>query len=98
MMLEEVGADYTVKYVDLAAGDQRKPAFLAVNPNGGFRLSWITDADGLSVFDSNAILFYLAEKSGTLLPAMRSGTPRGDAMADVSGQRHRAHAGTGRSL
>ena len=78
MMLEEVGADYTVKYVDLAAGDQHKPAFLAMNPNGRIPVIVDHDVDGQTVFDSNAILFYLAEKSGKLLPA--SGPARHDVM------------------
>lgn len=78
MMLEEVGADYTVKYIDLAAGDQHKPAFLAMNPNGRIPVIVDHDVDGQTVFDSNAILFYLAEKSGKLLPA--SGPARHDVM------------------
>jgi len=69
MALEELELAYLVKTVDLAAGEQRTPAFLALNPNG--RIPVIVDraADGLTVFDSNAILFYLAEKAGRLLPA-----------------------------
>jgi|TARA_B110000438_G_C15754528_1_gene624482 GSH-dependent disulfide-bond oxidoreductase len=68
MMLEELDLDYTVKYVDLAAGDQQKPNFLTMNPNGRIPVIVDQDADGQTIFDSNAILFYLAEKTGKLLP------------------------------
>lgn len=68
MALEELALEYTIKFIDLAAGDQHQPDFLAMNPNG--RIPVIVDhgADGLTIFDSNAILFYLAEKTGKLLP------------------------------
>lgn len=68
MALEELALEYTIKFIDLAAGDQHQPDFLAMNPNG--RIPVIVDhgADGLTIFDSNAILFYLAEKTGRLLP------------------------------
>ena len=68
MALEELGLDYTVKYVDLAVGEQHEPSFVAMNPNG--RIPVIVDhgSSGLTIFDSNAILFYLAEKTGELLP------------------------------
>ncbi|MEM7271303.1 MAG: glutathione S-transferase N-terminal domain-containing protein [Pseudomonadota bacterium] len=71
MGLEELGLDYEVHLIDLAAGDQHKPAFLAMNPNG--RIPVIHDREtGITVFDSNAILIYLAEKTGKLLPASRA--------------------------
>ena len=78
MMLEEVELAYTVKHIDLAAGDQHTPEFLAMNPNGRIPVIVDHDADGLTVFDSNAILFYLAEKTGKFLPA--SGPARHDVM------------------
>ena len=68
MVLEELSLDYKVKNVDLAAGDQHKPHFLKMNPNGRIPVIVDHDADGLIIFDSNAILFYLAEKTGKLLP------------------------------
>ena len=63
MALEELELAYTVHPVDLTAGEQHAHAFVAMNPNG--RIPVIVDraADGLTVFDSNAILFYLAEKT-----------------------------------
>jgi GSH-dependent disulfide-bond oxidoreductase len=73
MFLEETGLDYTIYPVDISAGDQFKPAFLAFSPNN--RMPAIIDtapADGgnaVSVFESGAILVYLAEKTGTLLPS-----------------------------
>ena len=78
MALEELALDYTVRPVDLSAGEQHAPDFLEMNPNG--RIPVIVDhaADGLTVFDSNAILFYLAERTGRLLPL--AGSARHDVM------------------
>lgn len=66
--LEELGLPYTVRLVNLIAGDQRKPEFLKLNPNG--RIPVIVDHDNgdLVLFESGAILMYLAEKAGRLLP------------------------------
>jgi GST-like protein len=72
MFLEEAGLDYTIHPVDISAGDQFKPDFLAISPNN--RMPAIIDtapADGgepISVFESGAILLYLAEKTGRFLP------------------------------
>ncbi|WP_372070861.1 glutathione S-transferase N-terminal domain-containing protein [Tistrella mobilis] len=72
MFLEETGLDYRIHPVDISAGDQFKPEFLAISPNN--RMPAIVDhapADGgapVSVFESGAILLYLAEKTGRLLP------------------------------
>jgi len=67
IMLEECGLDYEVKPVNIGAGDQFDPAFLAISPNN--RMPAITDTDtGISVFDGGAILIYLAEKADSLLP------------------------------
>ena len=71
--LEELGLPYTVRPVDLGTGEQFAPGFLAISPNN--RIPAIVDhapADGggpLSVFESGAILLYLAEKTGRLMPA-----------------------------
>ena len=65
MVLEELSLDYTVKNVDLAAGDQHEPPFLKMNPNGRIPVIVDHDADGLIIFDSNAIqkarLIYLSK-------------------------------------
>lgn len=78
MALEELALPYSVHLIDLAAGHQHKPAFLAMNPNGRIPVIVDREAEGLSVFDSNAILIYLAEKTGRLLPA--SGPERHDVL------------------
>jgi GST-like protein len=65
LFLEEAGLPYEAIPVDTRKGDQFKPAFLAVNPNG--KVPTIVDGD-VAVFDSNAILLYLAEKTGKFLP------------------------------
>jgi len=65
LMLEETGLPYELVPVDTRRGDQHTAAFRAVNPNG--KVPAIVDGD-VTVFDSNAILLYLAEKSGKFLP------------------------------
>ena len=67
-MLEETGLDYTVHEINLGKQEQKRPAFLAMNPNG--RIPVIVDRanDDFIVFESGAILVYLAEKTGQLLP------------------------------
>ncbi len=62
--LEELGLDYQLHPVDLAAGEQRQESFLRLNPNG--RIPVIVDHDGpvrRVIFESGAILMYLAEKT-----------------------------------
>ena len=67
IMLEECELDYRVIRVDIGAGDQFKPEFLRISPNN--RMPAIVDTEtGISVFEGGAILMYLAEKSGRLLP------------------------------
>jgi GSH-dependent disulfide-bond oxidoreductase len=65
LFLEESGLPYELVPVDTRKGDQFRPEFLKVNPNG--KVPAIDD-DGVHVFDSNAILLYLAEKTGKFLP------------------------------
>ena len=65
LCLEEMGLSYEAMPVDTRKGEQHAPAFLAINPNA--KAPAIVDGDA-TVFDSSAILFYLAEKTGTFLP------------------------------
>jgi GST-like protein len=72
IMLEEVGLPYAVHPINLQQGDQFKPEYLALNPNN--KIPTIVDDDGpdgkpLTLFESGAILMYLAEKAGQLWPA-----------------------------
>ena len=74
--LEELGMDYDVKVVDIRSGDQHKPEFRALNPNG--RIPVIVDRanDDFPVFESGAIMIYLAEQAGRLLPTDVKGRSR----------------------
>ncbi len=65
LFLEEAGLPYEPIPVDTRKGDQHKPAYLAINPNA--KVPAIVDGD-VTVFDSNAILLYLADKTGKFLP------------------------------
>ena len=65
LFLEETGLPCELMPVDTRKGEQFKPEFLKVNPNG--KVPAIDD-DGVFVFDSNAILLYLAEKTGKFMP------------------------------
>jgi GST-like protein len=86
VMLEETGLPYTVKPVDISAGEQHTQAFLSLSPNG--RIPAIVDHDAptgpLSIFESGAILTYLAEKTGKFLAP--SGPARYDTLAWLSWQ------------
>jgi GSH-dependent disulfide-bond oxidoreductase len=66
LFLEEAGLPYDAIPVDTRKGDQHKPEFLALNPNA--KVPVIVDGD-VTVFDSNAILLYLGEKTGKFMPA-----------------------------
>ncbi|MGH6779557.1 MAG: glutathione S-transferase family protein, partial [Bradyrhizobium sp.] len=77
LMLEETGLPYEPVPIDTRTGAQHKPEFLAVNPNG--KVPAIVDGDA-TVFDSNAILLYLAEKTGKFLPA-KSDKNRGELLS-----------------
>jgi GST-like protein len=72
IMLEETGLPYKVIPVDIGAGDQFDPAFLKISPNN--KMPAIVDPEGpdgqpISLFESGAILIYLAEKTGKFLPS-----------------------------
>lgn len=71
IMLEETGLEYRVIWIDIDAGDQFDPAFLEISPNN--KVPAIVDHDGpggeeIALFESGAILLYLAEKTGRFLP------------------------------
>jgi GSH-dependent disulfide-bond oxidoreductase len=76
VMLEECGLPYRVHGVDIGAGEQFEPDFLAISPNN--KIPAITDPDGpdgrpISLFESGAILLYLAGKTGRFLPTDTAG-------------------------
>jgi GSH-dependent disulfide-bond oxidoreductase len=76
IMLEECGLPYEVHAVDIGTGDQFKPEFLKISPNN--RIPAIVDPDGpdgqpISIFESGAILLYLAGKTGKFLPKSTRG-------------------------
>jgi GST-like protein len=71
IMLEETGLPYEAHFVDFSKGDQKTPEFLSLNPNG--KIPAMIDPKGLgdrptALFESGAILLYLAEKTGKFLP------------------------------
>jgi GST-like protein len=77
IMLEEVGLSYNVHPVDIRKNDQFKPEFIAINPNS--KIPAIVDTEGpdgkpIPIFESGAILIYLADKTGKFLP--QAGTAR----------------------
>ncbi len=71
LFLEEAGLEYEATPVDTRKGDQHAPAFAALNPNN--KVPVLVDGDA-TVFDSNAILLYLGEKTGKFMPADKAGT------------------------
>ena len=78
--LEELGLPYTVHAIDLSSGAQKEPWFLAINPNG--RIPAIVDrgagkdGEDFALFESGAIMLYLAEQEGRLIPSDRNGRSR----------------------
>lgn len=68
-VLEALGLEYTVKDIKLMEGEQKKPEYLAINPNGRIPAIIDRDNDDFAVFESGAIMMYLAEKTGKLLPS-----------------------------
>jgi GST-like protein len=76
IMLEELELPYTVQPIDLGKLVQKEDWYLAINPNGRIPALVDRDADDLAVFESGAILVYLAEKTGKLLPGDAAGRSR----------------------
>jgi glutathione S-transferase/GST-like protein len=70
------GASYELHAIDLASGEQKKPWFTAMNPNGRIPAIVDRDAGDFAVFESGAIMIYLAEKAGKLLPSDAKGRSR----------------------
>jgi glutathione S-transferase len=74
--LEELELPYELQAIDLSPGEQKQPAFTAINPNGRIPAIVDRDAGGFAVFESGAIMIYLAEKAGRLLPTDPKGRSR----------------------
>ncbi len=74
--LEEMELPYEVHAIDLMAGDQKTPEFLAICPNGRIPAIVDRDADNFAVFESGALMIYLAEKCGKFLPTDVKGRSR----------------------
>jgi len=74
--LEEMDVPYEVHPISLSQGTQKEPWFLKINPNGRIPAIVDRDEDNLAVFESGAIMIYLAEKTGKLLPTERKARAR----------------------
>ena len=74
--LEALEIPYETHFVNLGEGDQKKPDFLALNPNGRIPAIVDRDAGDFPIFESGAIMIYLAEKAGRLLPTDAKGRSR----------------------
>ena len=68
VLLEELGVDYQIHAVNLSAGEQKSDAYLSINPNGRIPAIIDTDNGDFAIFESGAIMIYLAEKYQQLLP------------------------------
>ncbi len=71
--LEELGLEYTLNPIDITAGAQKEPDYVAINPNGRIPTIVDHDAGDFAVFESGAIMMYLAEKTGRLMPTDAKG-------------------------
>lgn len=78
LLLEELGTPYEPVPVDTRKGEQHLPGFMALNPNAKVP---VIDDNGVVVFDSNAILIYLADRAGRFVPTDLSSPARGDMLA-----------------
>lgn len=76
IFLEELGLPYTARHIHLGDMEQKKDWFLELNPNGRIPVIIDHDNDDLVIFESGAILMYLAEKTGVFLPASGRGRYR----------------------
>ena len=89
IMLEECGLPYTVHPIDISKGEQFKPEFLKIAPTTAFRPSSTATTASIALFESGAILIYLAEKTGKLLPKDPAKDVRDARVADVADGRRR---------
>ena len=94
IMLEEVSASYKVHDLDLSALEHKEPWFLEINPNGKIPAIIDNENEGAVVFESGAILVYLAEKFGNFLPLLGFAQNELHSMADVPDVCRRSYAGT----
>ncbi len=76
VMLEEIGMEYTTHHVDIMIGAQKEDWFLKLCPNGRIPAIVDRDNDDISIFESGAIMLYLAKKSGQLMPRDDKGESR----------------------
>ena len=74
--LEELGLEYEVRHIHMDTLEQKKPWFLAINPNGRIPAIIDHDNDDFAVFESGAIMMYLTEKTGRLIPSDSEGRSR----------------------
>ncbi|HEX4870758.1 MAG TPA: glutathione S-transferase N-terminal domain-containing protein [Nevskiaceae bacterium] len=74
--LEELGLPYAVRAIDLTRGEQKQPDYLRLNPNGRIPTLVDHEAGDFAIFESGAILLYLADKTGQLIPADAQGRSR----------------------
>ncbi|MBM7113991.1 glutathione S-transferase family protein [Archangium primigenium] len=74
--LEELGLPYTVHPIDISSGVQKQPDFLKINPNGRIPAIVDREAGDFPIFESGAIMLYLAEKTGKLMPTDAKGRSR----------------------
>ncbi len=77
IMLEECALDYNVRPLALGKVEQKESWYLQINPNGRIQAIVDHDNDDFAVFESGAILIYLAETSGKFLPSNKSENPKG---------------------
>jgi GST-like protein len=74
--LEELGLPYLVHQIDLSSGEQKQKPFVEMNPNGRIPVIMDRANDGFTVFESGAIMLYLAERAGKLIPSGEKGRSR----------------------
>ena len=74
--LEAMGLEYETQVINIGEGEQKAPEYLAINPNGRIPTIVDRDNDNFAVFESGAIMIYLAEKTGQLMPTDAKGRSR----------------------